>query len=239
MVDITSFFEKVDRVNGGDGIIWAKATAPRGSQVILELKTPLGDRIKVPPLQAGDPICLSKYAFFDALKSSTDITRCATSGLIRLMTTEEADAYFQKKAGILKRSADDLKREADRRSREAVTAKQLDKSKVDKSARMSDLDASRRSTDLVYEDDIVNPRVINLCHQVSPLLKEEQRLSVMELQEQLLALEDSMTLDDAQYVEANGFYPSIKKWGRAKVAELAETLGIAPASDELSDDEEA
>jgi hypothetical protein len=51
-VDIASFWERVDRKNGGDGLVWAKSTAPAGQQVIVHIENANKQRFKVAPIKS-------------------------------------------------------------------------------------------------------------------------------------------------------------------------------------------
>lgn len=229
MMSAIEFFDKVDRKEGGDGIVWAKATAPRGAQVIVEVRTANDKRIKIPAIRAGDPVCLSKYAPFDLLRQAEDLLQCSVAGLLRLMTNDEANAYFDRKAGILKKDPEDLMRKAHLETQRALLAQPLKEAEVDTSNRISDK--------YVAIDDVINPRLHDICRSISPLLPEEQRKSTQEVQEILLELEDSMTLEDAEYLDANsGTRPAIKRWAQQKKAEIhALMAGLMDSGDEGED----
>jgi hypothetical protein len=227
LFDVVDFFEKVDKKNSGDGIIWAKATAPRGAQVIVELQTAHGKRVKVPPVRPGDPVCLSKYATFEVLRDSPDLLQSANNGLIKLLTHAEANAFFEKKAKLLKTDAAALMQKADSSARSSIFQKKLETSQVDKSQRIEDT--------FVAEEDIVNPRLHNLCAQVQPMLKENEKMPVNEMMSEILDLEESLTLDDLEYLDANGYWPSVKKWAKSKKLEVAQAMGLLPETDALSD----
>lgn len=231
METIVEFFERVDRKNGGDGVVWVKATAPRGQQVILEIRTQQGRRLKVPPIRPGDPVCLSKYATFDVIRDAEDVMQCWSNGIIKLMSSKEANDFFAVKAGRLKTTPEALKQKADQDARAALNAKPLKESEVD--------DSLAINTEYVNMEDVINPRLIYLCQQVSPMLKEEHRMPVNALQAELLDIEESLTLMDLEYIRANGFYPTIKKWAAARQAAAAQAEGLAPALDALSDSPDA
>lgn len=226
LLEVVNFFDRVDKSRGGDGIVWAKATAPRGRQVIIELKTAKGDRVKIPAIKSGDPVCLSKYATFDVLRDSSDITQCANNGLIRLMTHTEATAFFAKKAAILQTNPGELMKKSDQLARESMMNKPLAVTAVDSTQRIQDVQVST--------DDVVNPRLHHLCGQVAPQLKDNDRLPVKEFMSQILDLEETMTLEDLDYLRAHGYYPTAKKWADAKWSEMAKESGLIPESDELS-----
>lgn len=229
MLSVVEFFDKVDKRNGGDGMVWAKATAPRGAQVIVEIRTANNTRVKIPPIKPGDPVCLSKYATFDVLRDAPDLLQCANNGLVRLLSHVEATAFFQRKADLLKTTPDSLIQKADNEARAAVTARPLDATQVDQSARIY----AERPVDV---EEAINPRLHTLAAQVSPLLKEGERLPVSTVMSELLDLEEALTMEDLEFVRSKMFYPSVKKWAEQKQHELAIASGIIPASDALSDE---
>lgn len=230
MFDVVDFFEAVDKKNKGDGLVWAKATAPQGRQVIAELQTAHGKRVKIPPIRPGDPICLSKFATFDVIRDSPDLIQAANNGLIKLMTHKQANDYFAKKAALLKTTPEQLKANAEAAARQNVFTKRRETSEVDRSQRIED--------SYVAEEDVVNPRLHNLCAQVQPMLKENQKMPVNEFMAEILDLEESLTLPDLEYLDALGYYPSVKKWAKAKKLEVAQAMGLLPETDALSDPNE-
>lgn len=227
MFDAVDFFDRVDRKNGGDGIVWVKAVAPRGRQVITELLTSQGRRVKIPAIRPGDPICISKYASFDIIRESSDFLQAVNSGIMKLMTHKEANAYFQKKASLLKTSPQELINKAEQSARDEFSNRQKQNNDVDVSQRVV--------TPSVATEDVVNPRLHHLCAQVQPRLAENEKMPVKELMSEVLDLEDSLTLDDLAYLQANGFYPTVKKWAESKYLEVARAQGLVPESDDLSD----
>ena len=226
MMNAIDFFDSVDKSRGGDGVIWAKATTTRGAQVIMEVKASDGTRFRIPPVKAGDPVCLSKYAPFDALKTSPDLLQCAVNGLIRLMTSQEAQRYFENKANVLKTSPIELMKKSEEEAHRAAMAKPLTESQVDTSQQLSSSFASI--------DDIVNPRLHSICAGVSAMLDASQRTPVNQVMAELLDLEDCLTMEDLEYVRSQGFYPTVKNWAEKKQRDLAQSSGLIPETDELS-----
>ncbi len=228
MVDIEDFFEKVDRRNGGDGLIWVKASAPKGGQVVVDVKNRQGHSIKIPALKPGDPICLSRFAPFDLIRESHDLTQCVASGLVKIMSSAEANAYFEKKAKLLKTSPKALIDKVNQDAKDQLNSKPLAASEVD-------LD-SAIGIETAEIEDVVQGRVLNVCSHISPMLKESERWPVSKALEELLELEDSLTLEDCDYLASQGgVYPSIVKWANEKMREIGQASGVFPESDALSD----
>lgn len=237
MRDVVDFFRLVDRENGGDEIVWAKATAPKGNQVIVECETSNGKRVKIPPIRPGEPVCLSKFATFEVLRNSPDLTQTANNGLIKLMTHAEAEAYYVKRAGTLKADPMELMQKSNARAKAEASARPLDVSSVDKSQKIV-------QGEYVDESDVINPKILHLCEQVDIRLKDsddmtakpnQRRMPVNEFMQEILELEDSLSLDEIEYIRSRGYYPTVKRWATAKQKELFESQGGGPETDALSD----
>ena len=228
MMNVVDFFDKVDKKNGGDGMVWVKATAKRGMHVIIELKGKSGERIKIPPIKPGDPICLSRYAQYEIIRDSADLVQNASNGTIKLMTQAEALDFFEKKAQVLKTTPEALMRKSATLAQESLRAKPMSAQEVDKSQRISNEPGPSI-------DDAINPYVQNLLAGVDVRLKDHERTAVTELMTELLNLEDSLTIEELDLIAATGYYPSVKKWAKAKHLELAKASGLIPTEDELSD----
>lgn len=228
IMEINDFFEKVDKANGGDGIVWAKATAPKGNQVIIHAENSQGKRVPIPPIKAGEPVCISRFCpRLEVLRDLSDLAECARAGLLKLMTSQEAKAFFDKRAGLLKTSPQELMAKSHQEAAKVINAKPLSDAEVDTSQRLQEVPA-------LSIEDAINPRVQHLCNQVSVRLDDDQKLPVKELMAELLNLEDSLSLEDLEYIRASGYYPSVKRWAEQKQREVAESQGLIPQEDELS-----
>lgn len=73
----------------------------------------------------------------------------------------------------------------------------------------------------VMVDQLINPRVVNLCQQVSSQVAPNMRMPADQLFRELKPLEASMSLDDIQYVQAHGSYATVKKWASALLDQRA------------------
>lgn len=226
MMAVVEFFERIDRKNGGDGIVWCKATAPKGRQVCVEVKTPNGQRLPLPPIKAGEPVCLSQFANFEALKDAPDLSRCAQKGLIRLMDSQEADSFFVKKASILNTTPQALVDKAQQAAMQTAYAEPLADSAIDKSQRLSN--------EFVSVEDVVNPRIQHICGEMSTSLADGQARLANDILSELVDMEESLTLEDFDFLYAGSTrYPSVRKWTAAARDALAEREGLlSDASDE-------
>lgn len=66
----------------------------------------------------------------------------------------------------------------------------------------------------VMMEQLINPRVLYLCQQVSMQLPANQRMAADEFWRQLRSLESALKIEDFQYIESNGTYKTVKKWAR-------------------------
>lgn len=226
MVGVADYF---DKVAAGDKLVWAKAVAPQGRQVCLDIMGPNKQRYKVPEIKAGDPICLSKFAPLSILREASDLIQGATSTppILKLMLTSEVNEYFARKSKVLKVDPRDLRAQAEEDARRAASKRQLSDSEVDHGQAIQ--------SGFVSIQDNINPHIEYLCAQVHVMLDADKRMPVSAFMGELLAIEDSLSMDDLEYIKALGFYPTAKNWAEKKQNELGQQLGIIPQSDELSE----
>lgn len=226
MTNVVEFFESVDRNLGGDGVVWAKSILKNGAQVVLDI-TKDRVRYKVPPITPGDPVCLTKSVPLTILRESPDLLEAVNAGSIKLMTTKEATAFFDKKASRLKTSSATLQAAAEEEAHRATRQKST-----------GEVDTSQRITsESVMIEDVIDPRVQHLCAQVHVGLKDNERWPVNKLLSELMKFEDTVTIDSLLFIEAEGYYPSVKKWARELRAEKSREGGLEPTTDDLMNDE--
>lgn len=87
----------------------------------------------------------------------------------------------------------------------------------------------------VMMDQIIKPRVLGLCQQVSMQLPANQRMPADEFFREVKKLAVSLSLEDLQYIEAQGTYRTVKKWAR----DLQQSRIAAGAGEGLEDGLEA
>lgn len=66
----------------------------------------------------------------------------------------------------------------------------------------------------VMMENLINPRVLNLCQQVSMQLAANLRMPAEQFFRELKAISAALSLEDLQYIEAHGTYKTVKKWAR-------------------------
>lgn len=66
----------------------------------------------------------------------------------------------------------------------------------------------------ILMEQVIHPRVLNLCQQVSTQLPENMRMPAGQLFRELQQLAPILKLDDLQYIESHGTYKTVKKWAK-------------------------
>lgn len=215
LLDIQKYFDTVDPKNGGDGLVWVKSIMKveggGKGQVAVFLKNTQGERIHLPFIEPGDPICLSEYADLEDLRKGTNLRSCVSRRLLRFLTTQEAMKLVDDKAKFLGISTDELVEKARRRAQDVLNRKELDESEVDR-------DAALHAPS--EPEDIVNPYIRDLMAKVSVQLKDSQRVPASSIMEELLDMADQLSMDDFICIQAEGYWPTVKKWAGAKLAEM-------------------
>jgi len=88
--------------------------------------------------------------------------------------------------------------------------------------------AQGTGSDGLYMEDIVKPKILNLCQGASLQVPDGQRLTEEQLWSALEPMMPSMTVEDFQHVESHGTYRRIKTWARQQISRL---LANEPAVD--------
>lgn len=197
-----------------------------------------------------DPVNLSQYIPFDAIKASMDFRKLLSRRppVLNLLTEQEYMAYYTRKAQSMKLVNANKKPDVEAAIdlAESKRAKASDKTlkltnetpkplhEVVESgsgpggATMFGERSRVASTEVVTEEEVIKPRVLHLCNQVKAELPEEEKMSAKDLLSELQEL-SGLTIDDLEYVRSHGYYKTVKKWAKEELAKLA-------ASEEGSDD---
>lgn len=208
--------------------VWAKSLTDM--QIILQV-TNGGpkDIVKVPPLQPGDPVNLTNYASFNNLRDCQDLRHFHTNGKLKLMSQDEVDEYFVKKADRLSLTKDTVK---------ARAARKLDDLLNTSTPTANKMDAIRYSEKGPDTAD-VKPRVMHICAQASMSLPQANRLPVDQILERLSDLEETLTLHDVDHVIATaGHFKTVRKWALALKSDL-ETKALDAEIAEMEEAEDA
>lgn len=202
-----------------------------------------------------DPINLTQHIPFHAIKDSMDFRKMLSRrpAALQLLTQEEYDAFFAKKANqmglkdetgkpdidaAVDASEEKRRRTADKNMRERVTDKDpepihqiVESGTGPKGAAHFGERQRVAHSEMVSEDDVINPKVLHLCNQVKNEIPEEERMPAKDLLEELQDIPE-LKLDDLEHIRAHGFYKSVKKWAKQQMSELS-------SNEEEKDDDEA
>jgi len=238
--------------NCTDEMVWCRAVQPPGQQGIIQHSMSIVDGTnyyRIPPITVGDPMCLSTYAPYEALRKSSELRTSVTKGILELLTTDQADAFFAKKASVGGRSIDMLKNEAANREASFLNHEPLVDPNRPAAANERALDsvseavtfARTKNNQPIVAEEVVKPYIIHLCQQVSSELKEEACMPANELLMKLQEIEPTLSMDDLEHIRAHGRWKSVKQWATQKQASVAEAFEIddtkprpsAPQSDSI------
>jgi len=162
---------------------------------------------------------------------------------LQLLTEDEFDSYFTKQAkskGLLDTdgtpdvdaaidaSEEKRRRTADRNMRENVTDRETSPIHEVTESGTGPGGAARfgerqrvSPSEIVAEDDVINPRVLHLCNQVKNEVPEEERMPAKDLLEEIQSIPE-LKLDDLEHIRAHGFYKTVKKWAKQAMTKLVE-----------------
>lgn len=176
-----------------------------------------------------DPVNLTQKIPFHAIKASMDFRRMLNRvpPALHLLEDAEYDAFYERKA-----HANGLgsKEEAIQQAEEKLAAVQAHEPLPNSPKPMKVTDTHDNDPSVVSEQEVINPRILNLCLQVHSSLDDQEKMSAQNFLAELDAIQD-LTLMDWEYVMSNSFYKSTKNLAKKKVAELA-TRSVADDEDE-------
>ena len=196
--------------------VWVMCLVP--GQVAINFEVSPGHQTVFCVPNTGDPYNLTQRFPWDAIKRSTDL-RHFVSGrpepALRLMSPEEAEAHFAKKAerlGLANAAA--AKQAAEKRRREMYTRQgPTDKSRIDPVTPLEDEIEEKP----VRQDQLIQPRIIHLCRQVASDIPDNDRMPAAQFLDELESIEGSLSVDDMQYLVGNGRYRSIIRWADVRM----------------------
>jgi hypothetical protein len=203
-------------------------------QVSMQFELPGGgvESFLVPALR--DPINLTQYIPFDAIKNSVDLRKMLMRSppILALLSEDEYGAYYaqkaQKQGFLLKdgKTADVGKaiQVAEGRAQAIRNHMPIPNTpaptpihKVVKKGGAEEAEPEGR----VLSEEVVRPRVLHLVNMAgNPQLADKDRMPVGEFLEELEQLPD-ISMDEYEYIRAHGFFKTVKRWATQKMAEIA------------------
>lgn len=209
ITNFTEFFSKERDIyiqNKSDRLISLEFTLDGGLKVSHRLaRTP-------------DPVNLTQYIPFSAIKNSTDLRNLANRQPPAIVFMEEEDYrnYFTNKAKANKTTVDSEIARANEKHRAVVHRVDM-KPEIMKTIEETRSEAEENSG----EEDEVNPRILNLCLKVGADLSKDQILEARDFMEELEGVESSLKAVDYEYLLAHGYHKSVKKWAEKRLTETA------------------
>jgi len=167
-----------------------------------------------------DPLNLTQYVAYDAIKNSPDIRAIVNRKppVLRLLEEDEYIRYYQNKAEAFNTTLDeeiDHAQEEQYRAINHIAPVEEEVVAVPKS--LEDLEESRKKES--DPEDNVSPAVQGLIAQVASNVPDDQKMKAREMMGKLVTLEDSMTMADLEVVSAQGHHPTVRKWAKKKISE--------------------
>jgi len=166
-----------------------------------------------------DPVNLTRYIPFSAIKQSMDFRKMLnrTPQALRLLEEDDFSNYYARSAELHGlESPEDAMVVAEERRRDIQThSPTLDAPKPMKVTEDHDGD-NLQKVDVAEE---VSPRILNLCLQVHPQIPDQQKPTAAVLLSELDSI-NGLTMLDWEYVQSHGFYKSVKNLAKKKLAEL-------------------
>lgn len=227
------------------------------SSAQLSLEFPMGEgRVEGFTIPANrNPLNLTQHIPFDAIKRSMDFRKMLSRRppVMILLTQKEYEAFFAKIAksrnmmtaegepdvdAAIDAAEERRRRTSDKNLRETVTDRAPDPihEVVEKGSGPGGAahfgERQRVSpSEIVAEDEIINPRILHLCNQVKAEIEEHERMPAQELLEALQEV-PNLSLDDYEHIRAHGYYKSVKKWARMEASRLIQEQEEADADDD-------
>ena len=232
MIDFTEYFRE-------EKDVWVRNIGDE--QISLEFDTGNGNKIPKCIQLTGDPENLTLEVPWDAIKNSHDfriILRRAPPALV-VMTYDQVEAHFRQKAerrGITIEEAvaqaearrqrdrappDRLGATVDEISGRGRTETQREFEELQQGGTGSGSSANLGKHGVVQIRDVVHPRVLHLCNQVTTDVDPQDRMPAREMLDELEAIRGRLKLEDANHIMSFGFHTTVKKFGQALAAEVS------------------
>lgn len=191
-----------------------------------------------------DPVCLTTYLPFNVIKNSMDFRKMLIRrpAALVLLTEEEYRAYYTKRAQSIGVFTKDEKGKKVPDADEAIRRAEDDRQGVLRRDTLPDATEPQPIRDIKSEaehddgddfapgqlagkelviEDLVNPRILNLCNQVNPGLTDQQKMPASAMLSELQKMTDGLKVADWEHVTHHGHYKSVKNFARKQLSTLA------------------
>lgn len=162
-----------------------------------------------------DPVNLTQYIPFKSIASSSEFRKMVNRrpAVLRLMSHDDYIAYYTRQAESksLRNVDEAIEAAADRYAHRFDLA---DKTSPDEEPEQP----TERKRDTkgapLSEEEVINPRILNLCLQVHPSVNENEKMSAQDMLTELEVLSGQLKFDDWDYVCSHGWYKSVKNYAK-------------------------
>ena len=171
--------------------VWVKnkfhaVTGKSPANVVMEVRNGvLVDVVIVPP--GNDPVCLTDQAVPRLLSECMDLYKLAKSGVLEVLDPAYAQDYYDQNAG----------------------RKSLVEDKINTILSHKSLREEQRVTKATLGHTDVNAKVGDIC-----LKAKHAALTERAALERLIEQEEVLTVNDYDYLVANGVFSNVKNWAR-------------------------
>lgn len=186
------------------------------AQVSLEFEISPGNAVGFLFPQTRNPINLTQHIPFQAIAGSVNFRRMLNRRppVLQLLTEDEFNTYYQRRAvdWQLPSMEDAMDRAEMQRlglqNRTAVVARPEEQPNLAKQ-------------EVVTTDEVIHPRVLHLCNQVGPEVKDSDKLPAPDMIDELEKVEADLKTDDLEYLRSKGYWKGVRKWAEKGLSRLA------------------
>lgn len=177
-----------------------------------------------------NPVNLTQHIPFHSIRNSVNFRKMLNRRppVLQLLTEEEFTAYYNRKANEWKVSPEEAIDRAEEQRQGVAQHRKMETNETPTPIHEVVEDGKRigekkivRSAEIISSDEIINPRVLHLCNQVSSLIAEKDKMRAADMLEELERVEEQLKLDDYEYLRAHGYWKTIKAWAQSRAAKFA------------------
>lgn len=161
------------------------------------------------------PLNLTQIVPFHALKGSIDLRKMVnrTPPVLKLLSQEEYEAYFQTVADQAKKTPEEVIVEAQQYQRDLQDKKTFTEPSP-RGRKTLDEMAEERKDEPADPQDKVSARIVGICNEVGDDIDEKRRMAAAPMLEEIKDLDAGtpLTRADLEYLQGHGYYKSVKNW---------------------------
>lgn len=200
------------------------------AQVSLEFELSPGHIVGHLFTHTRNPVNLTQHIPFEAIQQSVNFRKMLNRrpAVLQVLTEEEYQAYYARKATEWRLPDASAAIDRAEEQRQGIAQRRIDPSgeapkpihEVVEDGKHLGERKLVRSADVVSSDEVIHPRVLDLCNQVGVNVDEDKKMAADKMLDALEAIEGDLKIDDLEYLRSHGFWKSIKKWAQTRVADM-------------------